>query len=724
MIFNSQQDLAIALGVSLVGALLLAVLGFFLFLRTAAALRRANDEVEQASVGQDRTERRLINVLNSIPVALVETDTTGRFVFANRAAHQLLGRKDAELIGLRFHSATWGITYPDGRLIPPELLPAARALRGQTVKGFQHLMVNPNTRKRMLVSVTAMPIMNAAGEVIGSTAAIVETEGLATPETARADEAIARRYFDMAGVMLLALDAEGRVRDINAAGAEVLGLPAADVVGQDWIARFVPEEDRQVARSFFRDVVEGRAEMPAEGESWILRGDGERRLMSWKGAVARDIQGGFVATLSTGRDITDERQTGDRSVQRVAELEAEVSRLETALSASETSRARTELALTQAQRLETAGRLSGGAAQDFDRLLQVVGGALETILAQADNPDRVRRLGQAALAANRRGEQLSRQLLALTQPRADDLAHFEVAEALRGYGPGMVREAAPANLRLEAPDRVGQVRVDLDQFETALRNLVDNARDAVANGGAITVGADAVSVGEGDANGLAPGDYVRVFVADTGAGMNAETAARATEVFFTTKPPARHAGLGLAQVTGFARHAGGAAVIDTAAGQGTTVSLYLPLAPAMAAPAPVAEPEPEPVAEAVPDPAPAAEATAIQTDAPADAAEGAEPPAEAQPEFAEPASEPAAADEAEAAAADEDMDPKPVAPDPAQFRLEPPPESEVAAPSEEDAGVSAPGADAEEPQLEFDPITAPDDQNPRKPSADASSSDA
>ena len=373
MLFDSQQDLIIALGVSLVAAVFLALLGFFLFFRASGALRQANDELEQAGTNVDRTERRLMNILNAIPVALVETDATGRFVFANRAAHQLLGRKDAELIGLRFHSATWGITYPDGRMIPPELLPAARALRGQTVKGFQHLMVNPGTRKKMLVSVTAMPIQNAAGEVIGSSAAIVETEGLSTPHTARDDADLARRYFDLAGVMLLALDGEGRVRDINTAGAAVLGLPAAEVVGQDWIARFVPEDERDGARRFLKKVIDGKAEM-ADGESWIIRADGTRRLIAWKGAVAKDAQDHFIATLSTGRDITDERVAGYQDQEFVQTLETKLSDATAALAASEAARKKTEQVLAQAQRLETAGRLTGGAAQDFDRLLTVVGG--------------------------------------------------------------------------------------------------------------------------------------------------------------------------------------------------------------------------------------------------------------------------------------------------------------------------------------------------------------
>lgn len=577
MLFDSEQDLIIALAVSLVAAVGLALLGFFLFFRAAGALRQANDELEQAGTSVDRTERRLMNILNAIPVALVETDSTGRFVFANRAAHQLLGRKDAELIGLRFHSATWGITYPDGRMIPPELLPAARALRGQTVKGFQHLMINPGTRKKMLVSVTAMPIMNGVGEVIGSSAAIVETEGLSTPQTAQADGDIARRYFDLAGAMLLALDAEGRVRDINAAGAAILGMAANDVVGQDWIERFVPEDEREGARRFLKKVIDGKAEMP-DGESWIIRGDGTRRLIAWKGAVARDAQDNFIATLSTGRDITDERVAGYQDQEFTQTLESKLSETTAALAASEEARRKTEAVLAQAQRLETAGRLTGGAAQDFDRLLAVVGGALETLLAQADNPERVRRLGQAALVANRKGEHLSRQLIALTQPKAEDLTQVDVDALIRSFEPALTRAAGRSPLALNLSLDAGQARLDVDQFQAALVNLVSNAADAVAAGGAITVGADKVDVADGYVPGLAAGTWARVFVMDTGVGMNAETAARAPEVFFTTKAPALHPGLGLAQVFGFARHAGGAANIATEPGRGTTVSLYLPLA--------------------------------------------------------------------------------------------------------------------------------------------------
>ena len=191
------------------------------------------------------SQKRLFETLNAIPVALVETDKQGKFVFANRAAHQLLGRRDAELIGLRFHSATWGITFPDGRPVPPDLLPSARALRGQTVKGFHHLISNPATRKKMLVSVTAMPIENELGQITGSTAAIVETEGLQTPEVIAPEpvqvvgDDLTRRVFDAASSALVVVAANGLVREANRTALLVLGR---DAVEGDFADAFLAED--------------------------------------------------------------------------------------------------------------------------------------------------------------------------------------------------------------------------------------------------------------------------------------------------------------------------------------------------------------------------------------------------------------------------------------------------------------------------------------------------
>lgn len=184
MLLEGEVDWTLTFAVLAAIGFGLALLGGYAAFRNGRRGHSAHSRLDDARQTAAASDKRLFEILNAIPVALVQTDLEGRFVFANRTAHQLLGRRDAALLGLRFHSATWGISFPDGRPIPPDMLPSARALRGQTVKGFQHLMANPSTRRRMLVSVTAMPIMNDEGRIIGSTAAVVETESLTRPETA------------------------------------------------------------------------------------------------------------------------------------------------------------------------------------------------------------------------------------------------------------------------------------------------------------------------------------------------------------------------------------------------------------------------------------------------------------------------------------------------------------------------------------------------------------
>ena len=182
MLLEGEVNWTLIFAVLALAGFLLAAYASFVALRNGRRGRHVSSSLDHARQTAASTDKRLLEVLNAVPVALVQTDTQGRFIFANRAAHQLLGRRDAGLLGLRFHAATWGISFPDGRPIAPEMLPTARALRGQMVKGFQHLIANPSTRRRMLVSVTAMPIEDDRGQITGCIAAIVETESLTTPE--------------------------------------------------------------------------------------------------------------------------------------------------------------------------------------------------------------------------------------------------------------------------------------------------------------------------------------------------------------------------------------------------------------------------------------------------------------------------------------------------------------------------------------------------------------
>ncbi|MDP2765132.1 MAG: PAS domain-containing protein, partial [Brevundimonas sp.] len=259
----------------------------------------ASDQLDLVQRVADDSQKRLFETLNAIPVALVETDRQGKFVFANRAAHQLLGRKDAELIGLRFHSATWGITFPDGRPVPPDLLPSARALRGQTVKGFQHLLANPSSRRKMLVSVTAMPIENEMGQITGSTAAIVETEGLQTPEVMMPEPTMAptddltRRVFDAASSALVVVGANGQIREANRTALLVLG--AAEAAG-DFADLFLAEDERVEGRQALRAALSAPS---GEAEALVSR-QGAEEGIRWSMLPLTDADGAVDALLLAG----------------------------------------------------------------------------------------------------------------------------------------------------------------------------------------------------------------------------------------------------------------------------------------------------------------------------------------------------------------------------------------------------------------------------------------
>ena len=543
----------------------------------------------------EAADKRLFETLNAVPVALVETDRQGKFTFANRAANQLLGRRDAELIGLRFHSATWGITYPDGRPVPPDLLPSARALRGQTVKGFQHLLANPATRRKMTVSVTAMPIENERGEITGSIAAIVETEGLTTPEAFQ-DETpapepaapvsdLTRRVFEAASSALVVVGVGGDIREANATAMAVLGRSDRPA-GADFADLFLEEDERVEGRQAIRaalaapageaDPIFTRAGVKwamlpladAEGriDAVLLAGERAPEPASYEISAPPEDEPVEAAAIEAARDEEMEmlRQTADAALAQAAEARAAAEAAQAAARQAETD-ARAEV--EGARRMESVGRLTGGVAQDFNALLAVMTSALDLMLKQADDPQRVRRLGEAALAAGQRGEVLTRRLTAFSQ--GEDGHPMQVLDAgvlLKAMETRLRALAGPGvDLLIEGPAEAAPARIDPVAFEGAVKALVRNAVEAVAGQGSVAVRLDALMEGG-----------LRLSVRDSGPGIDRELAARALEPFFTTKPDA--SGLGLSQAHAFARQSGGKLSIDSLPGEGAEVAITLPLA--------------------------------------------------------------------------------------------------------------------------------------------------
>ena len=261
------------------------------------------------------------------------------------------------------------------------------------------------------------------------------------------------------------------------------------------------------------------------------------------------------------------------------------------LSVSSTSpRARRE-ALRLSQRMEAIGQLTGGVAHDFNNLLLVISGATHRLSATALDPAALRALEMIETAV-KRGQALTGQLLTVAGRQTAEPTVVDLGALLPTFGE-MLRRSLRGNIEIRTVAAAGpcRMRIDMTELELALLNLGVNARDAMPDGGVLTLSIKAVTLdGEPEAEGLR-GDFVLLEISDTGVGISPELIARVFEPFFTTKDPGKGTGLGLSQVYAFARQSGGTATARSIPGEGTTIALYLPVTnlrvePARAAPRP------------------------------------------------------------------------------------------------------------------------------------------
>src|SRR5579872_2079181 len=244
-----------------------------------------------------------------------------------------------------------------------------------------------------------------------------------------------------------------------------------------------------------------------------------------------------------------------------------------------------EGALRQAQRLEAIGQLTGGVAHDFNNLLMVVNGSVRRLRAELTDKKHIRLLDMVA-TASQRGESLTRQLLTYSRRQTLTPEVIDLSQRLPAVKELLARSLRDdIEIKMEVPAEVCAVRVDPGELELAMLNLAINAKDAMPNGGTLTIRAKPVTLkGEAAADSLR-GEFIAIRISDTGSGIPADILPRVFEPFFTTKEVGKGTGLGLSQVYGFARQSGGAATITSKPGRGTAITLFLPRSFDAAAPA-------------------------------------------------------------------------------------------------------------------------------------------
>ena len=258
--------------------------------------------------------------------------------------------------------------------------------------------------------------------------------------------------------------------------------------------------------------------------------------------------------------------------ERIGRRTDELARANNQLMQEIAERARAQEALVQSQKMEAVGQLTGGIAHDFNNLLTIIAGNLELIRRRASD-DRLEKLADMGLQASSRAAKLTRQLLAFSRTQRLTLTPVDINALISGMDELIDRTLGPLHGVEKDLDPSGPwAMADANQVELAILNLAINGRDAMPNGGLLTVSSRTAAA----TGGLAEGDYVVIGVTDHGVGIPASHLDKVFDPFFTTKPIGKGTGLGLSQVYGIARQSGGTARVDSVEGQGATVEIWLP----------------------------------------------------------------------------------------------------------------------------------------------------
>ncbi|MGU3362025.1 PAS domain-containing protein [Methylobacterium sp. M6A4_1b] len=514
------------------------------FMRNVAERVRAATERSRATFARRASDAQFHAFAQAVPIHVWAASAAGALDWFNAACATYCGPAlDA------VHGAAWApVVHPADR----EAMERWEACRadGRPYAGEFRIRRADGAHRWFLVR--AEPIRAADGTILRwvGTSTDIDDQKSASAELARLNTSLERqvesrtrerdRIWETTTDLMGTAGLDGYLKTINPAWGRTLGWDDDALLGRPFAALIDPAdhaETEEVVRRLARgETVTGFVDR-------VLTKAGDRRTVMWTAAPD-----GEIFTI-IGRDVTDQR--------------------------------RTEEALRQAQKMEAVGQLTGGLAHDFNNLLTGISGSLELLqarMAQGRVTDLDRYIN-AAQGAAKRAAALTHRLLAFSRRQTLDPRPTSVNGLIAGMEELVRRTVGPA-VTIEVVGAAGlwTALVDPNQLENALLNLCINARDAMPEGGRITIETankwlDARAARDRD---LEPGQFLSLCVTDTGIGMTPEVIARAFDPFFTTKPLGEGTGLGLSMIYGFARQSGGQVRIYSEVGQGTTVCLYLP----------------------------------------------------------------------------------------------------------------------------------------------------
>jgi PAS domain S-box-containing protein len=461
-------------------------------------------------------------------------DACAARMVATRAGEVALGYPAAELEGLALDA----LLHPQER---DAVLAQVGALRGSaSVGSFRCRLRRRDGGYRVVDWACTSPdddgVVLAAGRDV--------TEEARIEERLRLSEARVHAFNDASPIGLYETDRRGGVVYANHRLQEIWGAGHGELADGRWIERIHAGDAPELLAC-----LEDPTAMATERERQLrlTLHDGRVRRVVVRSAPRRDAAGAVIGTIATVEDVTE--------------------------------RLALEEQLRQAQKMEAVGQLAGGVAHDFNNLLTVIRTYSEFLLEQLDEASPLRTDTIEIQKAAGRAASLTRQLLAFSRKQALDPRSIDVNEIVRGMEP-MLRRLLGEDIRVElhSAPTLGAVKADAGQLEQVVMNLAVNARDAMPQGGTLTIETAEVLLTETmrGGHGVIPGPYVSLVVRDTGMGMDRATRARVFEPFFTTKEQGRGTGLGLSTVYGIVKQSDGYIWCDSTEGVGTTFTVLLP----------------------------------------------------------------------------------------------------------------------------------------------------
>ncbi len=429
------------------------------------------------------------------------------------------------------------------------------ALHGKETANYEFPLYT-KAGERVDVLLNAATRRNIDGVITGVIGVGQDITGVKAAQAAsrQIDEELTQ-FIDTANAPIFGIDSKGLVNEWNQTATKITGFTKAEVLGRDLVTDFITDDYKEPVRQVLVNALHGKE--TANYEFPLYTKDEQFVDVLLNATTRRDVDGNITGVFGVGQDITELRQK--------------------------------ERALNQSRKMETVGQLTGGIAHDFNNLLSIIAGNLRFLRQDiGDMNQEMEELFEDAISATNDGAELTSRLLTFSRNRVLKPELKEVNETIETFARFISRTlGSTIDLECQTSEDSLFVHVDTAQLESALLNLAINARDAMPNGGIITIKAEhyshAISTGRGPNSSvgdmiLAPGNYVVVTVSDTGEGIDEHDMPHVYEPFFTTKDFGKGSGLGLSMVYGFMQQSNGQCVVRSKVGEGAAVSMYFPAA--------------------------------------------------------------------------------------------------------------------------------------------------